>query len=71
MIQPVLLAAFQITHGTAAMFHGALLRHYAPANSSECTRVSLDFRIGVGPCFDPTWTLKEAKGKHGWRRIVL
>ena len=37
------------------MFHGTLVRHFVPPNRTEHTRVSLDFRIGVGQYFDPGW----------------
>eukprot|EP00439_Symbiodinium_sp_Y106_P033489 s273_g4.t1 len=41
-----------INHGSIAVFHGTLCRHKVPANTSPFTRVSLDFRIGVGDFFD-------------------
>ena len=40
-------------------------------NTSPCTRVSLDFRVGVGGYFDPNWTLREAKAQHTRRHVVL
>ncbi|CAE7822854.1 eglS [Symbiodinium microadriaticum] len=41
-----------INHGSIAVFHGTLCRHKVPANTSPFTRVSLDFRIGIGDFFD-------------------
>eukprot|EP00415_Alexandrium_ostenfeldii_P004271 UN4271 len=46
----------EIEYGAIAMFHGTLCRHSVPPNTTHCTRVSLDFRIGVGAFFDPAWT---------------
>ena len=60
-----------IDYGTIAMFHGSLCRHYAPMNKSQYTRVSLDFRIGIGEYFDPKWVLKDARGKHGRREVDI
>eukprot|EP00445_Apocalathium_hangoei_P092473 CAMPEP_0204245478 /NCGR_PEP_ID=MMETSP0361-20130328/97652_1 /ASSEMBLY_ACC=CAM_ASM_000343 /TAXON_ID=268821 /ORGANISM="Scrippsiella Hangoei, Strain SHTV-5" /LENGTH=355 /DNA_ID=CAMNT_0051218683 /DNA_START=46 /DNA_END=1114 /DNA_ORIENTATION=+ len=47
-----------IDYGSIAMFHGTLCRHHVPANASTFTRISLDFRIGVGDFFDPDWQLQ-------------
>ena len=60
-----------INYGEIAMFHGSLLHHYAESNRSCYTRISLDFRIGIDKYFDPNYVMKEAKGKHGWRKISL
>lgn len=60
-----------INYGIIAMFHGSLCRHYAPINKSEYTRVSLDFRIGIGEYFDPKWVLKDVRGKHGRREVDI
>ena len=54
----------QVTYGEIARFHGTLCRHHAPPNRSSCTRVSLDFRVGVGRFFDPHWQLRGAKAQH-------
>ena len=54
-----------------AAFHGTLCMHHVPPNTSPCTRVSLDFRVGVGGYFDPNWTLREAKAQHTRRHVVL
>eukprot|EP01036_Dinobryon_divergens_P022342 gene22341-30587_t len=60
-----------INYGQVAVFHGSLCHHYAPMNSTRHTRVSLDFRIGVGEYFDPNWELQSARGKHPRRRYIL
>ncbi|CAE7568416.1 strG [Symbiodinium natans] len=54
-----------INHGSIAVFHGTLCRHKVPANTSPFTRVSLDFRIGVGDFFDRDWQLNGVKHVHG------
>ena len=58
-----------ISIGEIGMFHGTLLHHRAPANASVCTRVSLDFRIGIEGYFDPNWKLRGVKAQHT-RRFV-
>lgn len=60
-----------INYGSIAAFHGTLCRHHVPANKSECTRISLDFRIGVGDFFDPDWQLDGVKGVHGRKEVTL
>ena len=50
--------------GQIGCFHGTLCRHYAPANASPCTRVSLDFRVGVGRWFYPAWQKPGVKAQH-------
>jgi len=60
-----------ISIGEIAAFHGTLLHHRAPPNSSVCTRVSLDFRIGIEGYFDPKWTLKGIKAQHSRRSIKI
>ena len=57
--------------GRCGVFHGTLCRHYVPPNESSFTRASLDFRIGVDGCFDPTWVLRGTVDDHNRRRIVL
>jgi len=57
--------------GEAAVFHGSLCRHKVPPNPSACTRVSLDFRVGVAGCFDPDWVLRGTKDDHHRRAVVL
>lgn len=60
-----------IDYGSLAMFHGTLCRHSVPANKSKFTRVSLDFRVGVGNYYDPEWTLEGVKASHGRRELLL
>ncbi|CAK9005947.1 unnamed protein product [Durusdinium trenchii] len=57
--------------GKIAMFHGTLVRHYAPPNSTTFLRVSMDFRVGVGRYFDPDWKLEGLQHYHGRRKITL
>jgi len=57
--------------GEAISFHGSSCRHYVNANSSNCTRVSLDFRIGVQGFFDPFWQMKGTTDDHGRREIII
>ena len=57
--------------GEIASFHGSACRHYVPPNESECTRASLDFRVGVEGYFDPGWSLKGTKEDHTRRSVVL
>lgn len=52
-----------------AAFHGSSCRHYAPANKTEYTRVSLDFRVGVEGFFDPNWVMLGTKSDHNRREI--
>lgn len=58
-------------YGEAAVFHGTLCRHFAPPNGSACTRVSLDFRIGIGGYFDPDWALESVRAQHTRKAIRL
>ena len=60
-----------VTHGEIARFHGTLCHHHAPPNASLCTRVSLDFRVGIGRFFDPHWRLKGAKAQHTRVEVLL
>lgn len=60
-----------IDYGTIAMFHGTLCRHHVPLNSSEFTRISMDFRIGVGDFYDPDWSLEGVKLVHDHRIMYL
>ena len=63
--------ALRVRRGEIAAFHGTLCRHHVPPNGSACTRVSLDFRVGVGDFFDSEWKLSEAKAQHTRRTIVV
>jgi hypothetical protein len=60
----------ELAPGEIAAFHGTLLHHRVPPNVSACTRVSLDFRVGVGKFFDPEWRLREAKAQHTRQEVV-
>lgn len=53
-----------------ASFHGTSRRHSVPANASPYTRVSLDFRIGIGGHFDPLWSLRGTLSEHGRIHVV-
>jgi hypothetical protein len=59
-------------YGDIGAFHGTLRRHFAPPNRSAATRVSIDFRVGIGRVdgpdfFDPDWRLPGVKARHGRR----
>jgi hypothetical protein len=60
-----------LTHGEIGAFHGTLCHHHVPPNTSACTRVSLDFRIGIGCYFDVDWQLRDAKAQHTRRQVTL
>lgn len=49
---------------TKARFHGTSVRHYVPANQTDSTRVSLDFRVGLGRFYDPDWRALAKDGKN-------
>jgi hypothetical protein len=57
--------------GEAVSFHGSSCRHYVNANTANCTRVSLDFRIGVQGFFDPFWQMQGTTNDHGRREVCL
>ena len=51
--------------GEAVSFHGSSCRHYVNANPSDYTRVSFDFRVGVGGgYFDPAWQMAGTTSDH-------
>jgi protein-L-isoaspartate(D-aspartate) O-methyltransferase len=60
-----------IEYGNIGKFHGTLCHHYAPCNKSMCTRVSLDFRVGISDYFDPEWMLQGIKAQHGRKSITM
>jgi hypothetical protein len=60
-----------IDYGEVAAFHGSVLRHHVPANTSPHTRVSLDFRVGIEGYFDPAWSMRGTKEDHGRCAVVL
>ena len=57
--------------GRVAMFHGTLVRHYAPPNPTKYLRVSMDFRVGIGRYYDPDWKLEGLQHYHGRHKIIL
>ncbi len=61
----------EVGYGAIAVFHGVECRHYAPPNPSGFTRVSLDFRIGIGGHFDPQRVDPTVKAQHTWRCVSL
>lgn len=52
-------------------FHGSSCRHYVNANTTEHTRVSLDFRVGVQGFFDPNWQMRGTTDDHDRLEVVL
>mmetsp|Transcript_24436 Transcript_24436/g.44841 ORF Transcript_24436/g.44841 Transcript_24436/m.44841 type:complete len:267 (-) Transcript_24436:18-818(-) len=58
-------------YGTMVAFHGTSCWHEVPANLSQYTRVSLDFRVGVEQCFDPQWLLNGTRASHNYQRFAL
>ena len=57
--------------GQAVSFHGSSCRHYVNANSSNNTRVSLDFRVGAQGFFDPYWQMRGTTDDHGRQEVTL
>ena len=57
--------------GEVASFHGSSCRHFVNANSSEYTRISFDFRVGVKGFFDPEWEMKGTNDDHLRREFIL
>ena len=45
--------------------------YQVPANPSDCTRVSLDFRVGVEGHFDPHWSMRGTKADHCRAQVTL
>ena len=41
------------------------------ANPSGCTRVSLDFRVGVQGHFDPGWSMRGTVSDHRRAEVAL
>ena len=56
-----------ISYGEIGIFHGTLCRHHVPKNSSDFTRVSMDFRIGLGE----TWIMALAGPGGGFVAVEL
>ena len=61
--------ALDVEYGEIACFHGTLCHHFAPPNPSQHTRVSLDFRVGIGEYFDAEWKMAGVKAQHGRRTV--
>lgn len=61
----------EVDFGSIAVFHGTLCRHHVPPNSSSFTRVSMDFRVGIGVFYDSSWLPEDVKVRHGHRECVL
>lgn len=57
--------------GEVVAFHGSSCKHYAPPNESIYTRVSLDFRVGVVPYYDPEWRMLGTKSDHLRKKVLL
>ena len=57
--------------GEAVAFFGTGCRHHVPANLSGCTRVSLDFRVGVQGHFDPAWSMRGTVSDHRRAEVTL
>ena len=61
----------KVEYGEVASFHGSSCRHYVNPNRSPFTRVSLDFRVGVGGYFDPGWRMNGTTNDHDRRKVTL
>ncbi len=57
--------------GEIVAFHGSSCKHFVPRNETQFTRVSLDFRIGCEPFFDPKWQMPGTVADHTRRKFVL
>jgi len=57
--------------GEMGVFHGSSCRHYIPANGSDCTRISLDFRVGIGGYYDTEYLMVGSKDDHCRRTVRL
>jgi len=57
--------------GFATSFHGSHCKHYVNSNSTDKTRVSLDFRVGIEPFYDPHWQMIGTKDDHSRREVSI
>jgi len=57
--------------GEMVSFHGSSCRHFVNRNSSNKTRVSMDFRVGMEGFFDPYWQMNGTTDDHGRREVKL
>jgi hypothetical protein len=64
-------APISASMGQVVSFHGSSCRHYVNPNQSTFTRVSLDFRVGVGGFFDPYWQMRGTTDDHGRQELKL
>jgi len=58
-------------YGSMVAFHGTTCWHEVPANPSQYMRASLDFRVGVEACFDPSWVLRGTRASHNYQTFSL
>jgi len=59
----------QLQYGECARFYGNRCTHFTVANTTNITRVSLDFRVVPGPVFDPD--PEASRGKDGSQRFTV
>jgi hypothetical protein len=57
--------------GYASSFFGTGFSHYVNSNSSKVTRVSLDFRVGIEPFYDPNWVQIGTRDDHFRRHVQM
>ena len=57
--------------GEISSFHGSLCKHYVNRNESCYTRVSLDFRVGIEPFYDPGWQMIGTAHDHSRRKVTI
>jgi len=57
--------------GYASSFFGSGCSHFVNENKSQFTRVSLDFRVGIEPFFDPVWSKVGTRDDHLRRCIEM
>lgn len=57
--------------GDIISFHGSSCRHFVNANTTQYTRVSMDFRVGIQGYFDPHWQMKGTTDDHGRREVFM
>ena len=57
--------------GFVSSFFGSGCSHYVNENRSEYTRISLDFRIGIEPFYDPNWSKIGTRDDHLRRCVEL
>ncbi len=55
--------------GYASSFFGSGCSHFVNENISDKTRISLDFRVGIEPFYDPNWSKIGTRDDH-FRRCV-